>query len=180
MAGLEVPQDTLDKVGDWLDLAQADGGGKYKYNPYAGNSPEQRLGRIPNLAMSAEGLLMRMYLGWNRETQGMITGADHLKENLPQVGTRQRSERDGYYWYYATQVMFQMQGDHWEAWRDRLFPMLRAAQEQSGPMAGSWDPNRPTSDRWSHAAGRHYVTTLNLLMLEVHYRHLPLFQTLGK
>ncbi|NUQ65569.1 MAG: hypothetical protein HUU20_24130 [Pirellulales bacterium] len=45
---------------------------------------------------------------------------------------------------------------------------------------GSWDPQGPVADRWSQAAGRIYVTTLNLLMLEVYYRHLPLYQTLSE
>ena len=45
-------------------------------------------------------------------------------------------------------------------------------------MAGSWDPQRPVPDRWSSSAGQIYVTTLNLLMLEVYYRYLPLFKTL--
>jgi hypothetical protein len=178
MAGLEVPSGVMEKAGHWLDTAQAEGGSRYVYNPYAGNSPEQRLGRVPNLAMTAEGLLMRLYLGWDRDHPAMIRGADHLAQNLPEVGTAEHRLRDVYYWYYATQVMFQMHGDHWTAWNDRLRPMLVQSQVQSGPLAGSWDAYRPVADRWAHAGGRLYVTTMNLLMLEVYYRHLPLFQTL--
>lgn len=36
------------------------------------------------------------------------------------------------------------------------------------------------ADRWGHAGGRHYVTAMGLLMLEVYYRHLPLFRELDK
>jgi hypothetical protein len=180
MAGLDVPQETLDKVEDWLDLAQHAGGSKYAYNPYAGNSPEQRSGRVPNLAMTSEGLLMRMYLGWDRRNPALVEGADFLKDNLPEVGTEARSRRDVYYWYYATQVMFQMQGEHWDAWHDRLKPLLQSSQADRGPLAGSWHPDRPTRDRWGHTGGRMYITAMNLLMLEVYYRHLPLFQTLRK
>ena len=43
-----------------------------------------------------------------------------------------------------------------------------------------WHPTDPVPDRWGHAAGRHYVTALHLLMLEVYYRHLPLFEELVK
>ncbi len=50
----------------------------------------------------------------------------------------------------------------------------------SGALAGSWDPLRPTPDRWAGVGGRLYVTTMNLLSLEVYYRHLPLYETVGK
>jgi hypothetical protein len=42
-------------------------------------------------------------------------------------------------------------------------------------LAGSWDPTAPIPDRWGPHAGRLYVTTLNLLSLEVQYRKLPLY-----
>jgi hypothetical protein len=128
--------------------------------------------------MTAEGLLMRLYLGWDRKHEAVIQGADHLAANLPDVGTSSNSLRDVYYWYYATQVMFHVHGDHWQIWKDAFEPLLTAGQVQTGPFAGSWDPDQPVRDRWAHAGGRHYVTTLNLLMLEVYYRHLPLFDTL--
>ena len=178
MAGLDVPAQAMQKVEYWLNMAQADRGARYMYNPYAGSSPEQRKGRMPNLAMTAEGLLMRLYLGWDRNHIAMIRGADYLKQNLPQIGARDQSLRDAYYWYYATQVMVLMQGDHWTTWNDRLRPMLVQSQIAEGPLAGSWNPERPVPDQWSSSGGQLYVTTLNLLMLEVYYRYLPLFKTL--
>jgi hypothetical protein len=178
MADLEVPQEALAKVAEWLDQAQVDGGARYRYNPYAGDSPEQREGRVPSLAMTAEGLLMRLYLGWDRKHPAIIEGADHLAANLPEVGTRAKPLRDIYYWYYATPVMFHVHGDHWKKWNDTLRSLLVSSQVQSGALAGSWNPDRPVRDRWAHAGGRHYVTALNLLTLEVYYRRLPLFQTL--
>lgn len=180
MAGLTVPTENLVKVGRWLDQAQAEGGSRYRYNPNASNTPEQRQGRVPNRTMTAEGLLMRMYLGWQRDNPALIEGAEFLKANLPQNGKRGEWLRDAYYWYYASQVMFHMQGSYWAAWNNHLRPVLEKSQVQTGPLAGSWDPNDPVPDRWAHAAGRHYVTCLDLLMMEVYYRHLPLYRTLVK
>jgi len=177
MAGLPVRQDVLDKVSHWLDLAEA-GRSQYVYNPRAADTPEQRRGRLPNQAMTAEGLLMRMYLGWQRDNPSLVAGAEFLKDNLPDLGTPTQPLHDVYYWYYATQVMFHAQGDYWDAWNGRLHPLLESSQVQSGPLAGSWAPDQPVADRWAHAGGRHYVTALNILMLEVYYRHLPLFRTL--
>jgi hypothetical protein len=89
-------------------------------------------------------------------------------------------ERDTYYWYYATQVMFHVGGERWKRWNDKLHPLLVSSQIRTGPMAGSWDPNNPLPDRWAPHAGRLYVTTLNLLSLEVYYRHLPLYVETAK
>jgi hypothetical protein len=175
MAGLEVPAETLEKVSNWLDTAQAGDGSRFAYNPNAPDTPDQRAGRRPNLAMTAEGTLMRMYLGRKNDDPVTIAAAEHLADNLPEIGNR-----DAYYWYYATQVMFHLQGEHWKTWNNSLRPLLEKGQVQDGPLAGSWDPSNPVPDRWGHAGGRIYLTALNLLMLEVYYRHLPLFQTLDE
>ena len=73
-----------------------------------------------------------------------------------------------------------MQGDYWIAWNNRLRPLLETSQVQKGDLTGSWHPLQPVRDQWGYAAGRIYVTAMHLLMLEVEYRHLPLFQELGK
>ena len=176
MARLEVPEEVLQSASRWLDMAQADGGARYAYNPLAPDTDLEREGRRTNLPMTAEGLLMRMYLGWDRNHSALNAGARYLLDNLPAHGTATKPTRDVYYWYYATQVMFQLQGDAWKTWNGRLESLLVTSQAKTGPLAGSWDPNRPVRDRWAHAGGRIYVTALSLLMLEAPYRHLPLYQ----
>ena len=130
--------------------------------------------------MTAVGLLMRLYTGWNRENPHMIEGAEYLLGHLPAQGTTAQPERDTYYWYYATQVMFHMRGKYWKNWNDRLHPLLVDRQIQKGTFAGSWDPTGPIPDRWGPHGGRIYVTTMNLLSLEVYYRHLPLYESTAK
>ena len=170
LAKLNVPQKTMDGIDQWLTLAQTSESRSYKfiYNPYA--TARQEHGRRPSRTMTSVGLLMRLYSGWRRDDEKMIWGAEYLLENVPSM-----RERDTYYWYYATQVMFHMGGEYWETWQDNLYPMLRDTQVQDGPLAGSWNPRYPVRDRWGSHAGRLYVTTMNLLSLEVHYRHLPLY-----
>lgn len=180
LAGLNVPKATYQRVTRWLDYAQGAGGNpaRYAYRP-ASEQPDQR---EPSQVMTAEALLMRQYMGWKRETPSMIDGADWFRTLLPSYGqptaARPWGDRDAYYWYYATQVMFQMQGDHWRDWNQSLRELLVSSQEQQGPLAGSWHPHQPVPDRWGSEAGRIYVTCLHLLMLEVYYRHLPIYQTL--
>jgi len=182
IAGLEVPSEVFDKIDGYLDSARAESvAGQYVYNPEASlTSDTQRHGRDPSLAMTSEAMLMRVYLGHQREEPSLVEGADHLKENLPAVGPVDGPTRDCYYWYYATQAMFQMQGDHWQAWNDQMRPLATQSQVSSGPLSGSWSPRRPARDRWGHSGGRHYVTALHILVLEVYYRRLPLFKELGK
>jgi hypothetical protein len=178
LAGLRIPDETYQNVRHWLDGAIDAGTGQYVYNPHA---PEaQKHGRQPTTTMTAVGLLMRVYTGWNRDDPRMIQGAGQLLAHLPAIGTTSQPERDTYYWYYATQVMFHMKGDYWQRWNGRLHPLLVEQQIQTGPMAGSWEPLGQVPDRWGRHGGRIYVTTLNLLSLEVNYRHLPIYDAEAK
>ena len=176
-AGLEVPEQTFQGIRNWLDTSQdKDQPFMYTYNPYAPLNTRQALGRSATKTMTSVGLLMRLYLGWDKGDDNSVAGARYLQENLPSIRkTRDSSLRDTYYWYYATQFMYHMGGEHWKKWNDRLHPLLVNGQEQDGELAGSWDPRKPVPDRWGPHAGRLYVTAMNLLSLEVHYRHLPLY-----
>ncbi len=166
MSGLVVPKETYAGVSRWLDSVQSKKSpGQFSYHPTEAASP----------TMTAEGLLMRQYLGAKRDDDQLIAGANFLQTRLPDFG-----QRDSYYWYYATQVMFHMQGEHWSAWNNSLRDMLVETQAKAGPLSGSWDPALPTPEKWSNSGGRHYVTCVNLLMLEVYYRHLPLYLELEK
>jgi hypothetical protein len=177
LSGLEVPQDTYDGIDRWLEIAQSpERPDRYRYNPFAPDTPTQRHGRIPTPTMTAVGMLMRMYSGWRRDRDEMKSAADYLLGFPPQMGTAGSPQRDTYYWYYATQVMFHMGGDHWKRWNQYLNPLLLQSQIRSGPEMGSWDPLKPVPDRWSPHAGRLYVTAMNLLNLEVFYRHLPIYE----
>lgn len=172
LANLEVPEETFAKIVDYLDLAST-GQQPYlfAYNPYAPDTPQQRHGRRPSKTMTAVGLLMRLYSGWGRDYSDMVRGADYLLKHPPSF-----QDRDTYFWYYATQVMFHMGGEYWKKWNQQLYSLLRASQTIEGPLAGSWDPHNPVSDKWGKHAGRLYVTTMNLLSLEIRYRHLPIYE----
>jgi hypothetical protein len=158
MAGLEIPQATLDGAKRWLERVGAQGNnlGQFGYTN-AGPTP----------AMTAEALLCVEYLGAERNDPRLLKGGDYLLAHLPPTDT-------SYYWYYATQVMFHLQGEHWRQWNQTQRDVLVQSQIKEGPAAGTWDPK----DRWEADAGRLYATSLRLLMLEVYYRHLPLYQAL--
>lgn len=162
MAELNVPSETITRIGQYLDRAAAEGGTRYSYVP----------GSRPDRVMTAEGLLCRQYLGWTQSDARLRNGVEYLllAENLPTW-----EERNVYYWYYATQVMHHMEGAYWKAWNDTMRDLLVEHQVTKGPEAGSWHPTSPQPDRYGFHAGRLYVTCLSVYILEVYYRHLPIY-----
>jgi hypothetical protein len=125
--------------------------------------------------MTAEGLLCRQYLGWDRDNEALVRGANSLvsPENLPSW-----NDRNVYYWYYATQVLHHMEGENWKTWNTAMKKELPSRQEKRGPEKGSWHPTEPDPDRWGYQGGRLFVTCLSIYMLEVYYRHLPIYSSL--
>ncbi|MCI0491496.1 MAG: hypothetical protein L0Z07_01005, partial [Planctomycetes bacterium] len=65
-------------------------------------------------------------------------------------------------------------GQAWQTWNGEMRSLLPEQQVKRGAERGSWDPR---GDRWGSYGGRLYVTCLSLYILEVYYRHLPLYQT---
>ena len=104
----------------------------------------------------------------------MIEGKEYLRAHPPE--NSDNAIRDTYYWYYATQVMFNLGGPEWDQWNRTMRRMLIETQCQDGCAMGSWDPERPTPDIWGMKGGRMVTTTLSTLTLEVYYRYLPLYR----
>ena len=162
MAGLDVPSDVFMQVGQYLDRAASENGTRYSYVPGSRHDP----------VMTAEGLLCRQYLGWTQSDARLRDGVEYLllRENHPSW-----DERNVYYWYYATQVMHHMEGAYWKEWNGVMRDLLVKHQVTKGPEGGSWHPTNPQPDRYGFHAGRLYVTCLSVYILEVYYRHLPLY-----
>ena len=95
---------------------------------------------------------------------------------MKQAPETAKTERNIYYWYYAMQVMHNVQGPEWDDWNRQMRRVLIETQCQEGCATGSWDPDKPTKDRWGAPGGRVMITSLSCLTLEVYYRYLPLFK----
>ncbi|HTN74493.1 MAG TPA: prenyltransferase/squalene oxidase repeat-containing protein, partial [Pirellulaceae bacterium] len=125
LANLDVPAQTYAGVKKWLDLSDGGQGKEYlfRYDPSAPDTRERRHGRVTSKTMTSVGLLMRLYLGWKKDGNEMRKGADFLLQNPPHVGTVPldennitKAQRDTYYWYYTTLVMYHMGGEYRERW----------------------------------------------------------------
>jgi hypothetical protein len=163
LAGIAVPRNVIKGCRFYLDSAAADPQKvTYSYMP----------GRAVSPVMTAEALLSRQYLGWPRNFPPLVKGARHVAMDL-----EVSQERNIYYWYYATQLLHNMQNDDWKRWNVRVREAQIAMQVKGGGCdRGSWDPFSPLPDRWASSGGRHFLTALSLLTLEVYYRYLPLYQ----
>ncbi|HEX3658732.1 MAG TPA: prenyltransferase/squalene oxidase repeat-containing protein [Pirellulales bacterium] len=167
MGGLQVPDDSLKHLSRYLDQAATDQTqSKYSYLPGQ---------QVAGLAMTAEALLCREYLGWRPDDKRLIAGARFIADNPPRW-----EDRDVYYWYYATQMMHHMEGDLWRNWNGVQRDLLVKHQDRAGKDRGSWNPLGEHPDIWAERGqgGRLYVTCLSLYILEVYYRHLPLYSPL--
>ncbi len=158
MAGIIVPPACYQNVRNWL--AKVEGqkpeGGVFGYT-----------NQSPTPAMSAEGLLCLEFLSEPSDSSRLANGSEYLLKYLPRPDQRHTS----YYWYYATQALYHRQGEAWESWNPGLRKILLDTQEKSGHTNGTWKPK----DNWEKRGGRIYATSLKLLMLEIEYRHLPLY-----
>ena len=172
MAYLPVPEDKLRRVERFLDKVALDGGTRYPY---------QR-GKEATKVMTAEALLCRQYLGWPRDDERLIDGVRYITQ--PENLIDYEREPNVYYWYYATQVCHHMEGEHWKKWNSVMRQEVPEHQVKSGREAGSWDPGRSDRgapngyqwhDQYTPHGGRLYVTCLSIYMLEVYYRHLPIY-----
>ncbi|HWE35994.1 MAG TPA: prenyltransferase/squalene oxidase repeat-containing protein [Isosphaeraceae bacterium] len=165
LAGLTVSKRTISDCVKYLNSAAVDEDGVfYCYMP--------GLPLGPTMSMTAEALLCRQYLGWDRDTPALVKGAGQIAAHL-----RESRERNIYYWYYATQLLHNMKGKDWEEWNGRIREGLIGLQVAgTGCDRGSWDPLAPQPDRWGSRGGRLFQTSLSILTLEVYYRYLPLYR----
>ncbi len=157
MAYLAIPPKTIKGAINFLNTVQTDSGAYYGYT-----SP----GRGP--ATTAVGLLCRMYTGWKHEEPALGRGVEAL------LRLQDRQKRNPYFYYYAAQVVHHYGGEQWEQWNRKMRPWLVSSQVKEGHEAGSWFFER--GGHANEAGGRHFVTCLSCMTLEVYYRYSPIYK----
>ncbi len=155
MGYLQVPPVTIQKAVRFLDSVQSNEGANYGYTD-PGEGP----------ATTAVGLLCRMYMGWDKDNPALQRGVKWLSDQGP-------SRTDMYYNYYATQVMRHWEGEEWKKWNSAMRDFLVNSQAKAGHETGSWF--FADGHKTDHG-GRLYCTSLACMILEVYYRHLPLYR----
>jgi hypothetical protein len=171
MAGLSVNPAALDATKKYLQTvavgaangaSSGAGGGEFAYQPDGAPSP----------TMSAVGLLCNQYLHAGKTDPVIVGGVRYLMANLPDADSP-----NVYYWYYASQVMHNMDDHDWDTWNRKMRKILVESQSRDGCSTGSWDPDKPNRDAWGTQGGRIMMTSFATLTLEVYYRFMPLYRT---
>lgn len=153
LGGLTVPSPTIDGAKRYLDSVQSGQGAFYGYL-----KPGQERGP------TAVGLLSRMYFGWSQDDPRLKRGVAYLAKLGP-------SQNDMYFNYYTAQVLRHHGGQEWRTFNERLREHLLVTQARNDHERGSWH----FAEKHGDVGGRLYTTSICTMILEVYYRHMPLY-----
>ena len=170
-AGLEVDEAAFEGGLSWIDEVTDLTTGRIGYDSIGAHSARtpanEHYPSEKGEAMTAEGLLCRIFLGQDPgDHPVMEKHADLLRRTLP-VWDPEGFGCDMVYWHYGTYAMFQMGGRHWKAWNVAMKKAVLESQRKDGDEKGSWDPVGP----WGYSGGRVYATASMALCLEVYFRY---------
>ncbi len=153
ISGFNTGKITFELAEDFVDSMAASSRG------FGYQKPEE------NPTMTAVGVLSKMYLNAELNHERLEDSTQMLVEIGP-------SKTDMYYNYYATQVLHHRRDDGWPKWnqiqRDYL---IQTQDKHDSHQAGSWY----FPDQHGQVGGRLYTTTMAVMILEVYYRYLPLY-----
>ena len=154
-AKLTINPNTIKGAEKFLDSVSTEGGAYYGYtNPGKG------------AATTAIGLLCRMYMGHKRTDPALQRGVSFISKTGP--------SKNMYYSFFAAQVMLHYDGPTSRKWNKQMQSILIESQSQDGHQTGSWFFGG-AADHGAMRGGRLYTTALATMILEVYYRHAPLY-----
>lgn len=161
MGYIPIPAASNKLAVNFLDFVSYDNGAGYGYTDNSRRGSDSK-------ATTAIGLLCRMYSGWRPDNSALQRGVN-------QIGSYGPDMNNVYFNYYATQVMHQYGGEAWHKWNGQMRDALVETQGKEGHEKGSW---------WypgghGEHGGRLYYTAMSTMILEVYYRHMPLFKQLS-
>lgn len=173
MAFLKTPDATFANANRFLDFVADKDGVLYGYDKtYGVDDPKTAILEASGSPSTvAVGTLCRMYLGAKKDDPKIIKSVEWLANVGPQING---ADGNMYFNYYATQVMRQFGGERWKAWNGKMRDALVNSQVKAGVEAGSWYFQEGLG---SSQGGRLYSTAMSTMVLEVYYRHMPIYQT---
>jgi hypothetical protein len=120
-------------------------------------------GELPT--MTAVGVLSKMYLGAELDQGTQEQSTRFLADHGP-------SKTDMYFNFYATQVLHHRHDEAWPDWnKEQRDYLIQMQDDSSTHRAGSWYFH----DHHGQVGGRLYTTAMAVMILEVYYRYLPLY-----
>jgi hypothetical protein len=150
-AGIEVPDDAIDRAVSYFTKMTSDSG-TVGYSGLGGFGESTARTSIACLVYA---LARRKDLPQYKATLA------HLVARIDQTGPTGFGWMD-YQYYYQSQALFQGDVEAWAKWNKQLVRQLKAAQQADGSIPGSHGPEVGTS--------------LSLLALALNYRFLPIYE----
>jgi hypothetical protein len=170
VAGLDVPDEVFAGARSWF-VRVTDSEGAVGYETPGGGSSylSPNEGKFDDDPVNtAVGVLGRLLMGERRSEDLIRKGGRIVLGRTPSWPSPAETRGvNFYYWYYGTYAMFQLGGQPWHDWNEKMKAALVPMQRKGGCEGGSWDPVDP----WSLAGGRVYATAINALTLEIYYRY---------
>jgi len=153
-AGIVVPKSVIEKAKKYIYKCQnSDGGIKYSFDSGGGDSR-------PAITAAA---LAALYNAGDYESKYVPPMWAYCKRNLHDVGSSANESWWHYSYLYYSQVVYRRGPDVWDPFRDQLVKRLLRKQKDDG----RWE----TKDMESI-----YPTSINLIILQLDFGYLPIFQ----
>lgn len=148
-AGIEIPNESIDKALNFFQTCTLRGGG-VSYTP-SGSHGE-------GLARAAIATLVYA-IGKRKDTPEYKATAEFIKRRASySIGNHYLF----YTLYYMAQALFQSDFEAWQAWNQRTIQRLQKMQQEDGSFNGSY--------------GKAYCTGMAVLTLALNYRLLPIYE----
>ncbi|MBI3269875.1 MAG: terpene cyclase/mutase family protein [Planctomycetes bacterium] len=158
-AGLQVPKDVIDHAVQYVQrCANKDESGSFVYS-LRGHANRS------SFALTAAAISTLVYTG-QYDAPEIQPGLQYLIKNRPGA-TRNDSSHYFYENYYAALAMYYAGGDYWRNWFPSIRDELVQRQNRSKTAADGCWPGEYCEE---------YCTAFALLILQIPYRYLPIFQ----
>ena len=151
-AGIEVPDETIDRAIKYFTAMTGPNGQVGYANPGGGSDATTSIGTLV------------MAIARRKDLPQFKLAVDYLKQHSQ--GATQQSPYPNYTRYYRAQALFQADVEAWQQWNNRLVQELKAQRKPDGSLAVQAGPD----------GGPFAGMSLTLLSLAVNYRFLPIYE----
>jgi hypothetical protein len=151
-AGIEVPDETIDKAIRYFTTMTSVNGQVGYASPQGGSDATTSIGTLV------------MAIARRKDLPHYTRAVDYLKQHS-QAG-QQQSPYPNYTRYYRAQTLFQADIEVWQQWNKRLVQELKDQRQADGSLVTQPGPD----------GGPIAGTSLTLLALAVNYRFLPIYE----
>lgn len=151
-AGIPVPSEVIENAKQYIYTCKnSDGGISY--------SSRNRGSSRPAITAAA---LATLYNAGDYDSEHVPDMLKYTKKNLYELGGVRSFGHWHYTYLYYSQVVYRQGGDEWARFRDKLYNRIVAEQAADGS--------------WSGNIGKIYVSSCNLIMLQLDRAYLPIYQ----